>query len=220
LPDLWISRANIGADAQPAPLRDIGLNDPQHVITQRLLETCAARDIFAGRERQAGAFAQALPFLPGPVGADRFFEPCKTKLGKMRRDLQCTFRRPGLVSVRRQHAISDELVKRGQVSAVGGKVETDFQLQRAMSSAQGSFRHLPRARRINAAGIDPDLVAVTAQHLPQRHVAATRVQIPNREIDPCDRLRKGTELAGLQREYRGALCQGVEDIRRLVRSKS
>ncbi len=138
----------------------------------------------------------------------------------MRRDLQCTFRRPGLVSVRSQHAISDELVKRGQVSAVGGEIETDFQLERAMSSAQGSFRHLPRARRINAAGIDPDLVAVTAQHLPQRHVAATRAQIPNREIDPCDRLRKGTELTGLQREYRGALCQGVEDIRRVVRSKS
>src|SRR5882672_1084128 len=109
---------NTGADAQPAPLRDIGLNDPQHVITQHLLETCAARDIFAGRERQADAFAQALPFLPGPVGADRFFEPCETKLGKMRRDLQCTFRRPGLVSVRSQHAISDELVKRGQAGAV------------------------------------------------------------------------------------------------------
>ena len=77
-----------GADAQPAPFGDIGLNDPQHIAAERLLEAGAAGDVFAGRKRQSMPLRRRLPFLPRPVGADRLLQPGEIEFGELRRDLQ------------------------------------------------------------------------------------------------------------------------------------
>ena len=73
-----------------------------------------------------------------------------------------------------------------KVGAVGGKIEADLQFQRAMPPAQRRFGHLPRARRIDAAGIDPDSAAVAAEQLPQRRCCGGA----RRDPTPRDRFRR------------------------------
>src|SRR6188768_2290737 len=89
-----------------------------------------------------------------------------------------------------------------------------------MSKAERSFRHLPRAGRVDAAGVDRDPVSVAAEQPPQRQVAATCMEVPDRKIDSGDRLREWSGLATLQRQYRRPLRQGFKDIEGLVRDKS
>ena len=60
-----------------------------------------------------------LPFLPRPIGTDRFFEPSEIEFAEMGCDLQRLRRRPGLVGVGGQHAIADQLAKRREIGAVG-----------------------------------------------------------------------------------------------------
>ena len=67
---------------QAAPFGDIGLNDLQYVIAERLREAGTACDILAGRERHVGCLAQRLPFLPRTVGAHRLFQPGKIEFAE------------------------------------------------------------------------------------------------------------------------------------------
>ena len=96
-------------------------------------------------------------FPPRPVGPDRFFEPCKTEFFQLRCDFERAGGRPSLIGICGQHAVADELAKRGEIGAIGGGIEADFQFQRTVAPTNRRFGHLPRTRRIDAAGIDTDL---------------------------------------------------------------
>ena len=80
-----------------------------------------------------------------------------------------------------------------------------------MAPLHRGFRHLPRARRVDTAGINLDCTALAAEQLPKRSIVSLRVKVPEREIDSGDGLREWACLAGLQRKDGSAFCQLPEN---------
>src|SRR6185437_2101351 len=158
-------------------------------------------DVLAGGERGARVLPQQLPFPPRAVGADRLLEPGEIVLGEGRRKLGGALDGPTLIDIGREHAVACKLTQRGEVGAIGGGFKADLQLERAMAAAHGRFRHLPRARWIDATGIDPDSAAPAAEAFPQRQVTSSCLKIPERQIDAGDGLRERPGFPGLQREH-------------------
>src|SRR5690348_7935954 len=89
-----------------------------------------------------------------------------------------------------------------------------------MAAAHGRFRHLSRARRIDATGVDPDLAALAAETSPERQVAPSRTKVPERQIDAGYGLGERASFPGLQREHGGALRELLENLSGLARGKT
>ena len=82
---------------EAAPFRDVGLNDLQHVRGKRSVETRVACEIFAGRQRNAGAIAQrtATPTTAGRRAAALPASRCRTAPAPRAMSSACRATMPG-----------------------------------------------------------------------------------------------------------------------------
>ena len=170
---------------------------------------CIAGEVLAGRERNARALAQRLPFGPGPVRAQRLLEPADVERLERRSHVDRVVERPRLVGIDHQvDVVAQRAAHRGDVREIALAAETDLELERAKALVAARRGELGRTIGIEAARIDAHARRRAAQQAPQRLLRAARLQIPQRDVDAGDRLRERPRFAGLQREHRGRLPSG------------
>jgi len=135
------------AAGDPAPLGRIRLKDGQDALGERGRKDVAACEVFTAGKRHRYPLAQAAPLAPGPVGAQRLFQPHQAELIEPGSFIERLTERETLIDVDRKLEVTDHAAEIAQIIAIAFGAETDLQLEGAMAAAHRGFRHPPERSR-------------------------------------------------------------------------
>ncbi len=204
------------AAGDAAPFRDIGLHDLHGTGRQQLGKGRLAPQVLAGCERQPGRLGQPPPGVGRLIDRQRLLQPDRPErrqgLGHGQRRLAA----PGLVGIDRdRRRLADHGLDLPDIGQIQLAAEADLELEGAKARGLGQRRLGRRPVRIDAAGIAGHPArAVAAQEPPERLAGPARQHVPDRDVDPGDRLGERAGLAGLQAEQPGRAGQAGQHLGR------